>query len=155
MPHPTIPRLPDKPAGRARAADPAPAATDTCATPGRAGLARRNGKPNKPYPDVEAAELRKALGAAGVQLKAMILLGINCGFGNADCGRLPVAALDLDRGWVNYPAPRQARRGAVRCARRRSRRSARPWRGVRSPRTRPAQGWRSSRSTAAAGSRGT
>jgi hypothetical protein len=30
----------------------------------------------------EAAELRKMLPTAGVQLKAMILLGINCGFGN-------------------------------------------------------------------------
>jgi integrase len=54
----------------------------------------------------EAAELRKLVDAAGVQLKAMLLLGINCGFGNADVGLLPVAALDLDRGWVNYPRPK-------------------------------------------------
>jgi integrase len=34
------------------------------------------------------------------------LLGINCGFGNADCGRLPLSALDLDSGWVSYPRPK-------------------------------------------------
>ena len=39
-------------------------------------------------------------------MKAMILLGINCGFGNADCGNLPVAALDLDGSWVDYPRPK-------------------------------------------------
>jgi integrase len=40
------------------------------------------------------------------QLKAMILLGINCGFGNSDCGTLPTTALDLDRGWVTFPRPK-------------------------------------------------
>ncbi len=36
----------------------------------------------------------------------MILLGVNCGFGNADCGTLPLAALDLDGGWINYHRPK-------------------------------------------------
>jgi integrase len=54
----------------------------------------------------EAEELRKLLGLAGIQMKAMVLLGVNCGFGNADCGTLPLAALDLDSGWVNYPRPK-------------------------------------------------
>jgi integrase len=53
-----------------------------------------------------AEELRKLLAAAGPQLKAMMLLGINCGFGNADVGLLPLTALDLDGGWVNYPRPK-------------------------------------------------
>jgi integrase len=39
-------------------------------------------------------------------LKAMILLGVNCGFGNADCGTLPLSALDLDGGRVNYHRPK-------------------------------------------------
>jgi integrase len=39
-------------------------------------------------------------------LKAMILLGINCGFGNHDVEALPLSALDLDAGWVNYPRPK-------------------------------------------------
>jgi hypothetical protein len=34
----------------------------------------------------------------GPQLKAMILLACNCGFGNADCGKLPRSAVDLERG---------------------------------------------------------
>ncbi len=39
-------------------------------------------------------------------LKAMILLGVNCGFGNADCGTLPLKTLDLQGGWVNYHRPK-------------------------------------------------
>lgn len=39
-------------------------------------------------------------------LRAMFLLGVNCGFGNADCGTLPISALDLDGGWVNYHRPK-------------------------------------------------
>jgi integrase len=54
----------------------------------------------------ERDELKRMLDAAGVPLKAMILLGINCGFGNGDCGTLPMSALDLERGWVNYPRPK-------------------------------------------------
>ncbi len=54
----------------------------------------------------EAGELRRILAAAESPLKAMILLGVNCGFGNADCGTLPLAALDLDGGWVNYHRPK-------------------------------------------------
>jgi integrase len=51
-------------------------------------------------------EIHKMLNAAGIPLKAMILLGINCGFGNADCGNLPLSALDLKRGWIDYPRPK-------------------------------------------------
>ena len=36
----------------------------------------------------------------------MILLGINCGFGNADCGKPPMAAQDLDAGWLDFPRPK-------------------------------------------------
>jgi integrase len=51
-------------------------------------------------------EIRKLLNAASTQIRAMILLGINCGFGNTDCGNLPLSALDLEHGWVNYPRPK-------------------------------------------------
>jgi hypothetical protein len=54
----------------------------------------------------EAAELRKIVAAAETPLVAMILLGINCGFGNSDCSKLPLAALDLERGWVHFPRPK-------------------------------------------------
>jgi len=53
-----------------------------------------------------AEEVRGLLGAAGPQLKAMILLGVNAGLGNSDCGNLPLAALDLERGWLDYPRPK-------------------------------------------------
>jgi integrase len=53
-----------------------------------------------------AEEVRRLIDAGGVQLRAMLLLGINCGFGNADCANLPLSALDLDGGWVNYPRPK-------------------------------------------------
>jgi integrase len=36
----------------------------------------------------------------------MILLGVNCGFGNHDCGRLPLSAIDLDAGIVEYARPK-------------------------------------------------
>jgi integrase len=53
-----------------------------------------------------AEEIRRLLDAAGPQLKAMILLGINCGFGNSDCGQLPQSALDLEGGWLTFPRPK-------------------------------------------------
>jgi integrase len=39
-------------------------------------------------------------------LRAMILLGINCGFGNADCAGLKLDALDLAGGWIDFPRPK-------------------------------------------------
>jgi integrase len=53
-----------------------------------------------------ADEVRGLLGAASTQLRAMVLLGVNAGMGNTDCGRLPVAALDLDAGWLDFPRPK-------------------------------------------------
>jgi len=53
-----------------------------------------------------AEEVRRMIDAADLPLKAMLLLGINCGLGNADVGTLPVSALDLDSGWVTYPRPK-------------------------------------------------
>jgi integrase len=43
---------------------------------------------------------------AGPQLRAMILLGVNAGFGNSDCGNLPLKAVDLDRGVIDFPRPK-------------------------------------------------
>jgi integrase len=51
-------------------------------------------------------EIHRMLAAARPQIKAMILLGINAGLGNADCGRVPQSALDLDAGWLDYPRPK-------------------------------------------------
>jgi integrase len=53
-----------------------------------------------------AEEVRKLIDKAGVPLKAMILLGVNAGFGGADCGSLPLSAIDLEGGWVTFPRPK-------------------------------------------------
>jgi integrase len=53
----------------------------------------------------QAEEIRAMVDAASVPLRAMILLGINCGFGGSDCGELPLSAVDWD-GWVTYPRPK-------------------------------------------------
>jgi integrase len=55
---------------------------------------------------LEAGQLRQLIDEAGVSLRALILLGINAGFGNHDCATLPLAALDLERGWLNFPRPK-------------------------------------------------
>lgn len=54
----------------------------------------------------DPAEIQRLLRNATANLKAMILLGVNCGFGNSDCGRLPLRAVDLDSGWVEFPRPK-------------------------------------------------
>jgi integrase len=54
----------------------------------------------------DAAELRQIIDEAGPHLKAMVLLGLNAGFGNADCGTLPRAAANLTAGWLAYPRPK-------------------------------------------------
>jgi integrase len=53
-----------------------------------------------------AEEVRKLLDAAGPQLRAMLLLGINCGFGNSDCGNLPLSAVDVAGGFIDFPRPK-------------------------------------------------
>lgn len=56
----------------------------------------------------EAAEIRSLLAEANPVIRAMILLAINCGFGQTDSASLPEAALDLAGGWVNFPRPKTA-----------------------------------------------
>jgi integrase len=50
--------------------------------------------------------LRRLLAEADVQTRAAILLGINCGFGNSDVASLPLSAVDLERGWIDFPRPK-------------------------------------------------
>ncbi|MCH7989765.1 MAG: tyrosine-type recombinase/integrase [Planctomycetes bacterium] len=54
----------------------------------------------------EADELRAILDVATQPLKAMIMLGINCGFGQSDIANLPNSAVDLDKRWIDYPRPK-------------------------------------------------
>ena len=53
-------------------------------------------------------QIRAVLDKANKPMKAMMLLGINCGFGNEDCATLPLDVLDLKRGWVDYARPKTA-----------------------------------------------
>jgi integrase len=49
-----------------------------------------------------AKQIRAMLDKAGRQLKAMVLLGVNCGMGNHDCATLPLSVLDLSTGWLDF-----------------------------------------------------
>ena len=54
----------------------------------------------------EPKEIKALLKGAGVQMRAMILLGLNCGLGNTDVAALPRSALDLKAGILNFPRPK-------------------------------------------------
>ena len=112
--------------------------------PDRAALrAERQAKPSK---DFTAEQLRAIIDAAGVPLKAMILLGINRGFGTTIARRSPCRPSTWTAAGSTSPAPRPQLSGAAHCGRNRS------WRcGTHSPsgrRRRMTSGpvWRSSRS---------
>jgi len=63
--------------------------------PSRAVLRKERGKKGPRM--LEAKQIRGMLDVASRPMKAMILLGINCGFGNNDCATLPRRALNLRR----------------------------------------------------------
>ncbi len=54
----------------------------------------------------EPPEIKILLEAATPQMKAMILLGLNCGLGNTDIAMLPKKAFDLKKGLMNFPRPK-------------------------------------------------
>lgn len=66
----------------------------------------RGSRNDRPAKDFKAKDILSLIEIAGRQLKAMILLGINCGFGNTDCMMLPRKALRLKNGWVSFPRPK-------------------------------------------------
>jgi integrase len=57
---------------------------------------------------LEAEQVRGLLEALerNPQLRAMTLLGLNCGFGNNDVATLPLSAVDLDADMIDYPRPK-------------------------------------------------
>lgn len=63
----------------------------------------RNQQPKKLF---TPAEITMLVEAAAPQMKAMILLGVNCGFGNTDCGTINIDSLELDGGWHNHARPK-------------------------------------------------
>jgi integrase len=52
---------------------------------------------------MSADELQAVIAAAVTPLRAMILLAINCGFGQSDLSSMPQRVLDLDKGFVAFP----------------------------------------------------
>jgi integrase len=66
----------------------------------------RKHRAEKPPKMFEANEIHAMLDTAFGQLRAMILLGINCGFGNEDVATLRLDALDLEKGWGRHPRPK-------------------------------------------------
>jgi integrase len=53
-----------------------------------------------------ADEIRRMLEAATLPMRAMVLLAINCAYGNTDCGTLPMSAVHLDAGWIDHARPK-------------------------------------------------
>jgi integrase len=53
-----------------------------------------------------ADEVRALVESAGVPMKAMILLGINGAFGNTDVSELPLSAVDVQAGFIEFPRPK-------------------------------------------------
>jgi integrase len=72
--------------------------------PGKAVLRRHRAKAGPRM--FEPAELRELLKSADPTMKAAILLGLNCGFGNSDVASLPLSAVDLDASVIDYPRPK-------------------------------------------------
>ena len=68
----------------------------------------RADRQSKPPREFKADELRAIIDAAGNPLKAMILLGLNSGFGQNDVATLPQSAIDIDGGWIDFPRPKTA-----------------------------------------------
>ncbi len=66
----------------------------------------RKAKAEKGQRMFDAADLHAIIDAADGQLKAMIFLGINCGFGNEDVATLRTDALELGAGWITHPRPK-------------------------------------------------
>jgi len=53
-------------------------------------------------------QIQKMIESSDLYLKPSILLGINCAFGNTDVGELPVSAVNLSTGWINFPRGKTA-----------------------------------------------
>jgi integrase len=51
-------------------------------------------------------EILELLGAAPDHFRAMLLLGINAAYGNADIGSMPLRVVNLETGWIHYPRPK-------------------------------------------------
>ena len=62
----------------------------------KSSVSRRQSNPKKPYPEFPGVP------AFHPPIRAMVLLGINCGFGNADVATLPQPAENFSGGWIKF-----------------------------------------------------
>ncbi len=53
---------------------------------------------------LEPEDCRRLIESANPQLRAMILLALNCGFGQTDCSELPRSAVKM--GWIDFRRPK-------------------------------------------------
>lgn len=74
--------------------------------PGKAVLRRHKSKNGGKM--IEAEPLRQLLDSlkSNHQLRAAVLLGLNCGFGNNDVATLPMSAVRLERAIIDFPRPK-------------------------------------------------
>jgi integrase len=53
-------------------------------------------------------ELLATLDECGVHIKAMTLLGCNCGFSNSDCSTMPIESVNFKTGWLDFARAKTA-----------------------------------------------
>lgn len=58
--------------------------------------------------DFTAHEIRQLLKASTLNMRAMILLAVQGGFGPTDCAQLTTQAVDLRAGWIDWPRSKTA-----------------------------------------------
>jgi integrase len=54
----------------------------------------------------DAKTITTILSGSATPMRAMILLGVNCGLGNSDIANLPIRAINLKTGWLDFPRPK-------------------------------------------------
>ncbi len=71
-----------------------------------AKVIRESRNANGGIQDFTAAELRKIINKTSGPLKAIVLLGINCGFEPHDCGALNQSHIDMKAKAIDFPRPK-------------------------------------------------
>lgn len=66
----------------------------------------RRAKNVAPSRFIVAEDIRAIIEAAKPQFRAIVMLGINCGLGNEECGLLQNRHLDLAGGWLEFARPK-------------------------------------------------
>ncbi len=66
----------------------------------------RQHRATKPVRMFDADQMRTLVEKASQPLKAMILLAMNCAFGNSDIAQLTTGVIDFRKGWVAFPRPK-------------------------------------------------